>query len=228
MTPDVLVLGDSHAAALIAGCRALELVADGLSFSGHGWHSGRFSFDEASVALTLTDMPAAERLLARLTERQGANPFGQGIQTICSLGFHTGLMLPSFVGSGHVLAASAPRVDGLPEMLVSEGFVLDYVRALRRNHIGLIRAIAQQGRTVVVAPPPTDPRPEAAAFRAAICQAMTGTGLTVYDPARDFAGPDGVLSDPALLEADGHHGNAEYGRQVVERLFEHGFLRLEL
>jgi hypothetical protein len=219
--PDLMVLGDSHGAALLAGARLLGLSADGLTFSGAAWHEGRFTYGRSGFEPR--NAPAVRQQMAALRERMGvANPFESSRPVLTTMGFHLGRLVPPFGWHGHRVASAGEAADA-DAPGVSAAFLEAYVRHYRDAHIRLAKRIAARAPLVVVAPPPAFDRPNYAAFRETVTRMMRAEKLTVYDPAEDLAGTDGLL-DPRHLEEDGIHGTAEYGAAVVTILVKRGLL----
>jgi hypothetical protein len=220
--PDFLVLGDSHAMALKAGCDAQGLAADLLSLSGNIWHSGLISFHPTS-GLTLKGRVQKDRLDAARARHAPRGLVRPDLPLILSAGFHIGRLVPPFGTRGHVTDAEgfAADEDGL---FVSSGFLRGYVQHHRGQHIYTLKRIARRAPAVIVAPPPVYAGINHKAFIDTIIGLMRAGGLTVYDPRDDFAHLGHTL--PAdYLAPDGVHGNARYGSEVIGALMSRGLIR---
>ena len=221
MTPDVLIIGDSHSVALSAGCEQLEISCLTASFSGAIWHDGHISYhDELGIAFS---RKWGRKLLDEIRAEIGVEHLAKaGVPVMFSAGFHLGRVVPAFGWSGH----KAFRNDvEMPDdrMAVSAGFMREYLCEFRTAQFDLIEGFARHTPVVVVAPPPTD-RENFPEFSEATIELMKERGLRVYDPRADFADENGRLPDD-LLEADQTHGNARYGQLVVERIIQLGYLK---
>ena len=216
--PDLLVLGDSHSASLLAGARLLGLAADGLTFSGAAWHEARFAATRAGFEPR--NAPAVRQQMDALRKRTGVTDvFASGPPVISTMGYHLGRLVPPFGWNGHVV----PARDDDDAPTVSQAFLDAYVRHHREPHLRLARRLAARTRVVIVAPPPAFLRPSYQAFRDTVTGLFRAAGLTVHDPAADMTGAGGVL-DSAYLQEDGIHGTAEYGAAVLRTVMQRGLL----
>jgi hypothetical protein len=216
--PDLLVLGDSHSASLLAGARLLGLTADGLTFSGAAWHEGKFAVTRAGFEPR--NAPAVRQHMDALRKRTGVTDvFASGPPVISTMGYHLGRLVPPFGWNGHVV----PARDDDDAPTVSQAFLDAYVRHHREPHLRLARRLAARTRVVIVAPPPAFLRPSYQAFRDTVTGLFRAAGLTVHDPAADMTGAGGVL-DSAYLQEDGIHGTAEYGATVLRTVMQRGLL----
>jgi hypothetical protein len=216
--PNLLVLGDSHSASLLAGARLLGLTADGLTFSGAAWHEGKFAVTRAGFEPR--NAPAVRQHMDALRKRTGVTDvFASGPPVISTMGYHLGRLVPPFGWNGHVV----PARDDDHAPTVSQAFLDAYVRHHREHHLRLARRLAARTRVVIVAPPPAFLRPSYQAFRDTVTGLFRAAGLTVHDPAADMTGAGGVL-DSAYLQEDGIHGTAEYGAAVLRTVMQRGLL----
>ena len=222
MKPDLLIIGDSHSAALRAGCEQLRISCLTAGFSGGSWHKGQISHDD-ELGITFDRKWGRKRLDGIRAELGTKHLARADIPVLFSAGFHLGRLVPAFGWNGHKVFRSDLE---MPEdrMAVSAGFMREYLCAFRSAQIDIIEAFARDTSVTVVAPPPSD-RENFLEFGEGIVEEMEGRGLRVYDPRQDFADENGRLPED-LLEADQAHGNARYGQLVVERLIELGLLRL--
>ena len=220
--PELMVLGDSHAMALKAGCEEQGLAADLRSLAGNIWHSGQISF-HPTVGLSMKGRVQKDRLDAAKARHAPRGLIRPDLPLIVSAGFHVGRLVPPFGTRGHVTDADgfAADEDGL---FVSSGFLRAYVQHHRGHHIYTLKRIARRAPSVIVAPPPVYAGINHRAFIDTILGLLRTNGLTVYDPRDDFAHLGQTL--PAdYLAPDGVHGNARYGSEVIGALMSRGLIR---
>ena len=223
MKPDLLIIGDSHSAALRAGCDQLRIACLMASFSGAVWHDGHITYhDELGIT---SSRKWASSLLDDIRTKLGARHLARaGVPVLFSVGFHLGRLVPGFGWNGHRVFRSGAEVPG-DRMAVSSGLLRDYISEFRSSHFELIEGFARDTAVTVVAPPPLN-RENYAAFSDAIVEEMERRKLRVFDPRGHFADESGALPEE-LLEADQVHGNAEYGRLVMKKLIEESFLQMD-
>ena len=224
MKPDVLIIGDSHSDALKQGCDALGISSIHMTFSGRNWHEGVI-IPHRKHGIWIKGRRWAQNKFSELKETLGVdNLANSGLPVLGSFGFHLGRMVPPFGWNDHVVFAEMPAEPG-PELCVSQGFVEDYVAHYRSPHFSLVRRFARGSDLLIVAPPPAFDRLNFAAFRREVARRIVENGAQLYDPEEDFLDAEGRM--PAdLLEADAVHGNAAYGRKVVEILVDRELLNL--
>lgn len=223
MKPDVLVIGDSHAAPLAWGCEALGLKVEHISFSGRNWHEGNI-FPHPEHGIWVMKRRWAQKIFTDLKETLGVDNLAQsGMPVLGSFGYHMGRLVPPFGWHDHVSPAPG---EEMPQSALhaSSGFVTDYVHAFRNQHFRLAREFAKGSKLALIAPPPAFDRPNYEAFRSEITRRLKGEGAKVYDPKEDFLDPKTGLMQAELLAGDNVHGNEEYGRQLVAKLIERGYL----
>lgn len=223
--PDVLVIGDSHSAAIKAGCDANALRAEILAISGNFWHVGAVVPHPAHGLWA--KMAAPRQMILAMKERMGGGSvFLPDVPVIASIGFHLGRLAPPLMFKGNVTDPDEFRSD--PESLfVSSGFVEAYAAHYRKDLLALLQTMAAQVPLVVVAPPDMDDRPGLRAVRSALIRIYRKAGIHVFDPCEHA--PFDKLSPlpPEYLSADKVHGNARYGREVIAALLQEGAARLE-
>lgn len=216
MRPDMLILGDSHTAALVAGAGAMGLSVGHLCLSGNIWHAG------VVTGHRLRGLTAGKRRVAvainRMRIRAGVpSLFTPGLPVVASFGYHLGRMVPVFGIAGH---SADPATQG---HFVSRGFAMAYTRALRGGLMDALVAGAARAPVVVVAPPVVQPDPTAMAMARAITAQLRAGGVHVVDP-RDGMGAAGDPLPGALRADDGVHGNAAYGLGVMRQLAAQGLI----
>jgi hypothetical protein len=223
MQPDVIIIGDSHTAALRDGCVVLGLNAGLLYISGNLWHAGIAEF-HAGAGLHFARRPALQRRVADLRAVIGGGSlFGRHVPVIASFGYHLGRLVPPFTGWGHTADAAAFAADR-PALFASHGLVAATVAHYRDTHIGILARAASLCELTVVAPPIVQADATAHAFACHITQRLQGAGVRVHDPRMGRA-YDGVTLEERLLSADRVHGNAAYGAQVIGELLAQGLIR---
>jgi hypothetical protein len=223
MQPDVIIIGDSHTAALRDGCVALGLNVGLLYVSGNHWHAGCADFHPVA-GLHFARRPVLQRRVADLRAAIGGGSlFGRRVPVIASFGYHLGRLVPPFVGWGHTADAGefALRSDAL---FASHGLVAATVAHYRNKHIDILTRAAGLCDLTVVAPPMVQADATAHAFACHITQRLQGMGVRVHDP-RGGRAYDGVTLDEGLLSADRVHGNAGYGTRVMRALLAQGLIR---
>ncbi|MGV6812698.1 MAG: hypothetical protein ACWA47_10655 [Brevirhabdus sp.] len=222
MKPDVLVIGDSHAAPLAWGCEALGLKVEHISFSGRNWHEGNI-IPHDDHGIWVKKRRWAQKIFTDLMEQLGvSNLANTGMPVLGSFGYHMGRLVPPFGWNDHV---SPAEDEPFPEnhLHASSAFVSDYVHLYRNPHFRLARNFARGSRLALIAPPPAFSRPNYKAFRLEITRRLMAEGAAVYDPEEDFIDPETGVMRPELLAGDNIHGNEEYGRQLVSKLIERGY-----
>jgi hypothetical protein len=223
MRPDVLIIGDSHTAALKAGCDAVGLRAELLYVSGNHWHAGAAEYD-AVTGLQFPRRPMLQRRVNTICRTLGTTSlFTPAVPVIASVGYHLGRLTPPFAGWGHTTDAGTFADD--PEaQFASSGLVGAYVRHYREAHLTMLAQVAALCDLTVVAPPMVQPDGTTHAFACHITQRLQQAGVQVQDPRAGKPFTGAKLAD-ALLSADGVHGNAVYGERVIRSLLRKGLIR---
>ncbi len=214
--PDLLILGDSHTAALVAGAREMGLSVGHLYLSGNVWHAGLVT------GHPLRGLTSGKRRIAMAIARVRIDAgipslFTPGLPVVASFGWHLGRMVPVFGIAGH---GADPDTGG---HFVSRGFLSAYTRALRGGLIDALVAGAAKAPVVAVAPPVVQPDPVAMAMARAITAHLRAGGMRVIDP-RDGMGVAGDPLPEPLRAEDGVHGNAAYGLAVMRDLAAQGLI----
>ena len=70
MLPDVVIIGDSHSSALLAGCEAHGLSAEVARFSGNLWHAGKLMF-HGQHGIWPRGLPALQAQILAIRDRLG-------------------------------------------------------------------------------------------------------------------------------------------------------------
>jgi hypothetical protein len=223
MQPDVIIIGDSHTAALRDGCVALGLNPALLYVSGNHWHAGCADF-HAVAGLHFARRPVLQPRVGDLRAAIGGGSlFGRRVPVIASFGYHLGRLVPPFTGWGHT--ADAVEFAGRPDALfASSGLVAATVAHFRDKHIDILTKAAGLCDLVVVAPPMVQADATAHAFACHITDRLQQAGVRVHDPRKGGA-YEGVTLAEDQLSADRVHGNAAYGAQVMGDLLAQGLIR---
>lgn len=217
--PDLMILGDSHTAALHEAAIARGLRPKLLYLSGNFWHEGRIRW-HPGTGLGAATRPRLQAQIRAAAAATGGTVFPRGIPVIASFGYHLGRLAPLFARHGHTPDGVEPG-EGL---FVSDAFLRAYLRHHRGALLRVLRLAARACDLVVVAPPVVQPDPAAMRMAAIITETLTATGVRVFDPRLEPDWRCGPLP-PALRSADGVHGNAAYGAEVLVRLFDRGLIR---
>lgn len=223
MQPDVIIVGDSHTAALRDGCAALGLNAALLYVSGNHWHTGCAEFNSVA-GLHFARRPVLQRRLADVRAAIGGGSlFGRQVPVIASFGYHLGRLVPPFTGWGHT-ADATDFAENEQALYASQGLIAATVAHFRDKHIGILAQAAGLCDLVVVAPPMVQADATANAFACEITRRLQQAGVRVHDPRGGAAYKGQVLAE-SLLSADRVHGNAAYGAQVISSLLARGLIR---
>lgn len=222
MRPDLLIIGDSHTAALHEAAVARGLRPKLLFLSGNFWHEGRIRW-HARHGLAASHRPRLQARIRAAAEDTDGTVFPRDVPVIASFGYHLGRMAPLFARHGHTPDdAQAQAEDGA--LFVSDAMLRAYVWHHRGTLLRVLRLAARSCDLVVVAPPVVQAYPVANRMAAVITDALRASGVRVFDP-RQEPGWDGHALPEHLRTADGGHGNAAYGEQVLARLFDRGLIR---
>lgn len=223
MQPDVIIIGDSHTAALRAGCEALGLQAALLYVSGNHWHTGCAEL-HPEFGLHFPNRPVLQHRLRQVRRvLPGGALFTRDVPVIASFGYHLGRLVPPFTGWGHTTDAKdfAQRDDALH---ASTGLMAAYIGHYRDKHFGILAHAATLCDLTVVAPPMVQADATAHAFACHITARLIAMGVQVHD-ARKGQAYKGVTLAHDLLSEDGVHGNAAYGTGVIRKLLQKGLIR---
>lgn len=219
--PDMMIVGDSHTAALHQAALARGMRPGLLYLSGNFWHEGRLRWHRAT-GLNAAYRPRLQASIRAAAATTGGTVFPADVPVIASFGYHLGRLAPLFARHGHTPDGgdAAARDEAL---FVSDAFLRGYLRHHRGALLRILRLAARNCDLVVVAPPVVQPDPVAMRMAAIMTETLRAQGVRVFDP-REEPGWQGPLPDH-LRSADGVHGNAAYGEQVMLRLFDRGLIR---
>ena len=214
--PDLLIMGDSHTAALELAMREEGFSTALLYINGNHWHAGGFAYDAAN-GLNRPGSGYIKRRIARARAEMGGVMFREDRVVLASIGYHLGRLCPGMLRRGHTVDMAA--FDANPEAsFISDGMMEAMIAAQRRPLWDMLAAIAKECVLVVVAPPILSD--DALMNKAArfITRSLRERGVMVWDP-REQAGPLGRPLADDLRAADGVHGNVAYGRAVLDEIF---------
>lgn len=216
--PKLFIFGDSHTYALKAGCEALNIPFVHLGFSGDVWH--RLVRPTARGGIVAKGRPRIAQQAAQAAKNLGVKSIlDPGVPVVASIGYHFGRLLPPLEWHGHDVAE--PDVDFPDDRLfMSRAFLEETIAEKRANHFRILRALARNAPTVLVRPPFVTDSPLHRASYDIVDERIADFGLTVFDHKPHFAQSDQGFVPRDLLEEDGVHGNADYGRQTIEKLQE--------
>jgi hypothetical protein len=218
--PALLVVGDSHSAALHLAAQARGIDARLLYISGNFWHEGRIRF-HPEQGLSAAYRPALQRQIRALNAEIGGSVFAPGVPVIGVFGYHLGRIAPLFARHGHT-----PEAEGAAAgIFVSRALVEAWLHHHRGALIRVARQAARVCRLVVVAPPVLRDDPVTRRLAGLITARLRAEGVSVFDPREDAAfGPAPLPGH--LRTADGVHGTADYGAMVLDRLAALGLVPL--
>lgn len=219
--PDLVIIGDSHTAALQEAALAQGLTSRMLYVSGNFWHEGSFRYS-AELGLAVGHRPVLQRRIRTLAGQLGGTVFPRGVPIIASFGYHLGRLVPVFARLGHT--PDPTDFDAEPHKLFASSALVDaYLHHHRGSLWRVLRLAAQKADLVVVAPPIVQDDPVAMHIAGLITARLTALGLRVFDPRLE---PDwaGRPLPAEWRTPDGVHGNALYGAEVLRRLEAKGLL----
>lgn len=221
LMPDLMIVGDSHTAALHQAALDRGMRPKLLYLSGNFWHEGRFRW-HPGTGLNAAYRPRLQARIRAAAAETGGTVFPRDMPLIASFGYHLGRLAPLFARHGHT-PDGADAGGREAALFVSDALLRAYLHHHRGALLKILRLASRSCDLVVVAPPVVQPDPVAMRMAAIITEALRATGVRVFDP-REEPGWQGPL--PAhLRSADGVHGNAAYGAEVLLRLFDRGLIR---
>lgn len=223
--PDALVIGDSHATALKAGCDANALRSEMLVISGNFWHGSVIMHHPEHGLWAKT--AAQQKLILGLKEKLGGGSvLRPDIPVIASIGFHLGRLAPPLSFQGHVTEAEGFAHD--PDSLfASSGFVSAYVGYYRGYLLRLLQKMAARAPLIVVAPPDVVDHSTFRSARTAIVDMVRDAGVRVFDPCEHAPFSAMRPLPPDYRSADNVHGNDRYGSEVIAAMLAEGAAQLE-
>lgn len=216
---DLVIIGDSHSAALQMAASARGLSAKMLYLSGNFWHENKMMHDRVR-GISATYRRGLQRQIEAFADDLGGTVFPANVPILASFGYHLGRLVPLLTRHHHSLL---PLSD---QIYLSDSFINAYLLYHRGGLYRLLRLAARRADVIVVAPPLVQADPIAREVARRITTTLQGYGLRVFDPDRE---PDwaGAPLPVELRSADQVHGNAAYGEEVLSRLEARGLLKLQ-
>ncbi|SOC06488.1 hypothetical protein [Rhodobacter maris] len=222
MTPEVLLIGDSHTIALEDGAKALGIATEAFRIGGAGWHEGKFAWGSDGIVPRAS--PMGRNAIEAIRARHGVtNILHLGVPVLTTVGFHLGSLTRGLRWNNHVVLGS----DGVaPEqgILVTESFLTRYIQSLRTQHLRVLRRMAREAQVIVVPPPPLGLDLNGRSARAIVISLMQKAGLTIFDPMQELLSGETDLPDRFFDAEDPNHANAAFGKLVMETLRARGLI----
>jgi hypothetical protein len=215
-TPDLLIFGDSHTAALELAMREEGFSTVLLYINGNHWHAGGFVYS-AAHGFTRPGSGYIKRRIAKARADMGGTLFSPDRVVLASVGYHLGRLCPAMTRRGHTVDEAAFDAKAEASFL-SEALMEAMITAQRKPLWDMLGAMAKDCVLVVVAPPILSDdllQHKAATF---ITRSLRERGVMVWDP-REQEGAMGQPLAPEFRAADGVHGNVLYGRAVLDMIF---------
>ena len=213
--PEMLIMGDSHTAALDMAVRARGYSTALLYINGNYWHAGGFVHDpERGIALPGNNFIKRRVALAR--GDMGGRLFRKDAVVLASIGYHLGRLCPALGRRGHKVDEASFDAD--PDAsFMSASMMEALVTAQRAPLWDLLAAISKECELFVVAPPILTDDPMSWQVAQFVTRSLRERRLRVWDP-RDLDGPLGKPLTDEWRAQDGVHGNIHYGLAVLEQL----------
>jgi len=221
MRPDLMIVGDSHTAALHQAALDRGMRSGLLYLSGNFWHEGRFRW-HPGTGLNAAYRPRLQARIRAAGAETGGTVFPSDVPVIASFGYHLGRLAPLFARHGHT-PDSGDAEERESALFVSDAFLRAYLHHYRGALLKILRLAARTCDLVVVAPPVVQQDPVAMRMAAIITDTLRASGVRVFDPRLESDWPGPLPAH--LRSADGVHGNAAYGAEVLVRLFDRGLIR---
>ena len=151
MRPDLLIVGDSHSAALQEAAIARGLRSEMLYISGNLWHENKMR-PHPTQGLSTPHRRGLNRRIAEFSAKVQGSAFPKDIPVLASIGYHLGRLVPPFQRHGH---SPDPAHAGVTEdaLFVSDAFLLSYIFHHRNSLFRLLRLAGQDANLLVIAPP---------------------------------------------------------------------------
>lgn len=223
MRPDLLIVGDSHTAALQEAAVARGLQSSMLYISGNFWHENRMR-PHPTMGLSSQNRRGLNLRIAAFSKEIGGSVFPKDIPVLASIGYHLGRLVPPFARYGHSPAPIHAAGDE-GALFVSDAFLTGYIFHHRNSLFRLLRLAGQNANLLVVAPPMIQTDPVALHVAGRITRILRDHGIAVFDPREEPDWADRPLPE-ALRAPDGVHGNAAYGEEVLRRVLGRELIRL--
>lgn len=223
MRPELLIVGDSHTAALQEAAIARGMRSEMLYISGNFWHENKMR-PHPTQGLAIPHRRGLNRKVAEFAESVGGTVFPKDLPVLASIGYHLGRLVPRFARNGHTPDPNHALADE-DLLFVSDAFLTAYIFHHRNSLYRLLRLAGQNANLLVIAPPMVQADPVALYFAARITRILREHGITVFDPREEPDWADRPLPEQ-LRAPDGVHGNAAYGEEVLSRIFGRNLINL--
>ncbi len=222
MLPDVLVIGDSHTTALMAGCQAHGLQAEMLRFSGNFWHSGHVQFHPQHGVWVRRSKAMQQQIMDVRDRLGGRSLVSRDIPILGSMAFNLGRIVPPFGFNRHVTDAGSFAED-TESSYASQALVSAYVDATRGPQFLMVRRMARLASLTLVVPPKLRVRSNYATFSDTIAARLRASGVRLFDPSATLCN-EGEALQAQYLAPDGLHGNTDYGSAVIGLMLSEGLI----
>lgn len=211
---EIVVLGDSHTAAIDQALQAQGRASRLLFLSGNHWHSQHIR-PHPKMGMTAAWRTKMHQSVKDFARASGGSVFPKDGLALVSVGYHMGRLAPLFARRGH--SADADHADETDKIFVSDAFLSEWILSHREGLFRILRMGARHCDIVVIAPPVLNRDPNVHVFSSLITKMLRGYGLKVFDPREEtdwMAHPlPGNMRSP-----DNVHGTAAYGQEVLRRL----------
>lgn len=218
MQAKFLIFGDSHSIALKKGCDELGIPAIHLSFSGGMWHDGVIIPHRRLGVWSSRPGPARKRIRAKLAEMGVTNFFDLKIPVLGSFGFNLGRFAPPFGWHGHKVYTTSQNETYEDGLVASSQFAEAYHNQYAAGHFRMMNFIHKRNELMMVPPPMIFTRHNARYFYKTITEKIRALNIPLHDPAEYIVDPETQTVPLDLLANDKVHGNAEYGKRVMESI----------
>ena len=213
--PDLLIMGDSHTAALDLAARARGHSSAVLYVNGNFWHEGGFVLDSVEgIALPGNDFFKRRANAARA--RMGGRLFRENSPVLASVGYHLGRLSAGMARYGHTMDEATFDSDPSASFL-SQAMMEAIVTARRAPLWDMLAKVSRECVLFVVAPPILSDDHLSWEIAQFVTRSLRKRKIMVWDP-RDETGPLGKPLPDSWRTPDGVHGNIHYGNAVLEQL----------
>ncbi len=227
--PQVLILGDSHTQAVKMGCDALGISSAHVWIGGLHWNDNVISLGgphgiQAQYRPRMTTQ--VEQAVEALDVTDLTDP---GVPVIGSFGFHLGrLSIGMIVQRQHFANEDGFEFKHNADAVFSQGYAEDYVEEKRGQILQIADAIAKNTSLTMIKQPLAKKAnaPVVEGLAEIITKRLEANGTRVFSEPTVVVDPETNLVRPEFLAEDGGHGNEEYGRILISKMIEDGFLNV--
>ncbi|MDA9208380.1 hypothetical protein N9O61_05795 [Octadecabacter sp.] len=227
MKPDLFILGDSHSEAIRIGAEALGLSCVAITIGGLHWHNnvlklgGRFGL---KATYGKRNVEKVRHAADALEVEDLCDPH---VPVIGSFAFHLGQLITPLKATGFsAYENDATTGPSEKRLTVSSGFVDAYIDQNRSEQLRIAHELSKNTSLVMVRQPKVigNETPNHRVFDQAISDRLGAYGVNVYDHRSATCDPKTGFVRPDLLEDDGGHGSAEFGKASVQDMLDKGLL----